>query len=169
MVRVTAARARARALPFSLRHSGTLAKAMAMRATTTKPMTGSAVTSCPFLGLCTYFEPAPRSCRGGSDGQASEARPCGRATQQKTIRGSFSPSILVSHQSHDHAADGAHLLIGEAGTHYHGPDVAHHGFPLGGREKELGRVQLALQMLEQAGELKAAGRLGKGGAGTHGR
>src|SRR5579872_6473188 len=141
MNRAIAASSRARAVPFTRRHSGTAAKAMAARATTAKPMTGSAVTYCPSLNRDTCCAPTRRSCRGGSDGQA---KPSGRATQQKTIRGSFTTSVFVPHQRDDHAADGAHLLIGEAGPHYHGPYVAHHGFALGGREKELGCVQFLL-------------------------
>src|SRR5689334_21309892 len=46
-------------------------------------------------------------------------------------------SVFVAHQGHDHAADGARFLIAQAGTQYHGAHIAHHGFPLGGGEKEL--------------------------------
>src|ERR1700753_288717 len=119
MNRAIAASSRARALPLALRHSGTAAKAMAIRATTAKPMMGSAVTDCPSFGRGTCCAPEQRSCPGGSDGQANEVKPSGRATQQRNIRGSFSTPILVPDQRDDHAADGAHLLIGEAGPHYH--------------------------------------------------
>src|SRR5258706_8600927 len=57
-------------------------------------------------------------------------------------------SVLVAHQRHDHAAYGARLLIGKARTHYHGADVAYHGFALGGRKEEFCRIQFPLQMLQ---------------------
>src|SRR5678815_3345638 len=112
-----AARNSARFFLFSMRHSGTAAKAIASSATRTKPMMGTRVTWLFFLLA----------------------------------------SVLVAHQRHDHAANGARLLIAQAGTHYHGAYVAHHGFPLGGGEKELCRVQLMLQMLEKPGQFGAGG------------
>src|SRR5258707_10218913 len=74
------------------------------------------------------------------------------ATRAKPIKGTaltaslFSlASVFVAHQCHDHAANGARLLIGEARTHYHGADVAYHGFALDGRKEEFGGVQFPFQ------------------------
>src|SRR5258705_4217529 len=74
------------------------------------------------------------------------------ATRAKPIKGTaltallFSlASVFVAHQRHDHAANGARLLIGEARTHYHGADVAYHGFPLDRRQEEFCRIQFPLQ------------------------
>src|ERR1700761_8150662 len=157
MNRMMAPESRSRPLFSLMRHSGTAANATASNATMTKPIAGTRLTTYfpGRLGLCTCCAPAPRSCRGRSDGQASGAKPSGRATQQKPIRGSFRSPILIAHQRYDHAADGAHLLIVQAGTHYHGADIAHHGFALGRRKEEFGRIQFLFQMLEQPHQVLA--------------
>src|SRR5471032_898801 len=77
-------------------------------------------------------------------------------------------SVFVAHQRHDHAANGADLLIVQTRPQYHGAQVAHHGSLLGGGKEKPARVEFALQMLEQIHQFLAAGRHCDTGAGARG-
>src|SRR3954471_9049393 len=65
--------------------------------------------------------------------------------------------VLASGQSHDHAAQGLHLLISEAGAVNGAANGAHHGVALLGREEKSAFLQFAFQVVEQVEQFGARG------------